>query len=121
MPKENSAVEILLDKINDLARRIELLEERVLHPTYTNITQTPTITATRGSYTDLWPHPTIWGTPIMHEPYWASIADMYESRLSSIERELQQRAEEANQYRFEVWNNGNIYITGVNENATDEN
>lgn len=42
MNKENSALEILLDRINDLIRRVELLERRVLTPTYTDITRTPT-------------------------------------------------------------------------------
>jgi hypothetical protein len=47
MNKENSALEVLLDRINDLIRRVEELERRVLTPTYTNITRTPTSDITR--------------------------------------------------------------------------
>ena len=103
MNKENSAVELLLDRINDLMRRVELLEERVLHPTYTNITQTPTITATRGSYTSIWAAPTI--TRAEMTAYWASITDRWNDRIDEIQRQL----DEMNNTHFEV-RDGNLYF-----------
>lgn len=113
MNKENSALEVLLDRINDLIRRVEELERRVLTPTYTNITRTPTsditrtptITAIGWSYWDLWWAPTIniWATP--HEPYWASIIDRYQSRLDELENQLA----DMQWLRFDA-RDGNLYV-----------
>lgn len=113
MNKENSAVEILLDRINDLMRRVELLEERVLHPTYfTNTTHAPygfvPETSIPQPQDEIVHIPTVRATAT--DIYWPSIVERYERRLDNLERELQQRMEEANQYRFEMWDDGQIYI-----------
>lgn len=116
MPKENSAVELLLDRINDLMRRVELLEERVLHPTYfTNTTHSSygfvPETSIPQPQDEIVHIPTVRATAT--DIYWPSIVDRYERRLNDLERQLHERMDEANQYRFEMWDDGQIYINAI--------
>ena len=115
MDKENSAVELLLDRINDLMRRIELLEERVLHPTYTftNTIHAPSRFVPENSMPqdEVVQIPTVRATAT--DIYWPSIVDRYERRLNDLERQLHERMDEANQYRFEMWDDGQIYINAI--------
>jgi hypothetical protein len=98
---KNSAVPMLLARINQLEKRIEILEW-LQHPTYTNITSTVPITATRGSYTSMWATPTISRTEAV------AYSNAYEDRLHDIERQL----DEISNTRFEV-RDGNLYITWI--------
>lgn len=91
--KDNSAVEFLLDRINDLTRRVVALEDRQ-YPTFSSITNTPTVNAVRNSIsnTRTTSDYTIWATPTVTRAemtaYWQSIADMYVDRLDEIQRQL---------------------------------
>ena len=100
---ENSAVQMLLDKINDLTRRIEMLEARA-NPTYSSCTNSIPINATRSSYWNIWATPTI-----THDTYWTSITDRWNNRMDEIQRQL----DDLSNTRFEV-RDGNLYITWVN-------
>ena len=100
---KNSAVPMLLERINQLEKRIEILEW-LQHPTYTNITSTVPITATRGSYTNMWATPTISRTEAV------AYRNVYEDRLNDLERQL----DEMNNTRFEV-RDGNLYITWTDD------
>lgn len=102
---KNSAVPMLLERINQLEKRIEILEW-LQHPTYTSITNTVPITATRGSYTSIWATPTV--TRAEMTAYWASITDRWNDRMDEIQRQL----DEMNNTRFEV-RDGNLYITWI--------
>lgn len=108
MNKENSALEILLDRINDLIRRVEELERRVLTPT-SDIIRTPT-TAIRWSYWNIWWTPTIniWATNIWASPptpYWEYIIDRYQSRIDELENQLA----DMQWLNFDI-RNGNLYV-----------
>ena len=98
---KNSAVPMLLERINQLEKRIEILEW-LQHPTYTNITSTVPITATRGSYTS------IWATPTISRAEAVAYRNVYEDRLNDIERQL----DEMNNAHFEV-RDGNLYLTWI--------
>ena len=102
---ENSAVEMLLDKINDLTRRLEILEARAT-PTYSSCTSVP-INATRSSYWNLWATPT--ATRAEMTAYWASMADMWNDRMDEIQRQL----DSLSNTHYEI-RDGNLYITWVN-------
>ena len=93
---KNSAVPMLLERINQLEKRIEILEW-LQHPTYTNITNT----AVTGTWSDLWPRPTIttWATPTVY------YRNAHEDRLADIERQLDQ----IQNIHYEV-RDGNLYI-----------
>jgi len=97
---ENSAVEMLLDKINDLSRRLEILETRV-SPSYSSCTNIP-ITGTHGTYTN------IWATPTISRAEAVAYRNVYEDRLRDMERQL----DEMTNTRFEV-RDGNLYITWI--------
>lgn len=99
---ENSAVQMLLDKINDLTRRIEILEARA-NPTYTSCTNSIPINATRSSY---WNIPTATRAEMM---YWASITDRWNDRMDEIQRQL----DNLSNTHYEV-RDGNLYIIWVN-------
>lgn len=104
---ENSAVEMLLDKINNLTRRIEMLEAKI-NPTYTSCTSIP-ITATHGSYWSIWATPTISRTEAV------AYRNVYEDRLHDIERQL----DDLSNVHYEI-RDGNLYITWINNDwATD--
>ena len=104
MANKNSAVEMLLDKINELTSRLEILEARV-NPTYSSYTSSIPINAIRSG------HWNIWATPptMAHDPYWISIADEWEDRMDEIQRQL----DEINNTRIEVRDN-TLYITWAN-------
>lgn len=98
---KNSAVPMLLERINQLEKRIEILEW-LQHPTYTSITNTVPITATHGTYTSLW------ATPTISRAEAVVYRNVYEDRLNDLERQL----DEMNNTRFEV-RDGNLYITWI--------
>ena len=118
--KDNSAVEFLLDRINDLTRRVVALEDRQ-YPTFSSITNTPTVNAVRNS---IWETPTV--TRAEMTAYWASIADMYQDRLDEIQRQLnnlnttQRRIPEdadVEPMTFEI-RDGNVYINPLTNEWT---
>lgn len=109
--KDNSAVEFLLDRINDLTRRVVALEDRQ-YPTFSSITNTPTVT--RAEMT----------------AYWASIADMYQDRLDNIQRQLnnltaprqfipEDEVPTNMNMTFRIWEDGNLYIDQWDEWANN--
>ena len=104
---ENSAVEMLLDKINDLTRRIEILETRT-NSTYSSCTTSIPINATRSSYWSIWATST--ATRAEMTAYWASMADMWNNRMDEIQRQL----DSLSNTRYEI-RDGNLYITWVND------
>ena len=100
MPKENSAVEMLLERINDIQRRLEILEARQ-YPGYTTTVHVPTTNVS-------WTY-TIWATPVMTRTEAVAYRDMHEDRLADIERQLDQ----LQNMHYEV-RDGNLYIQWVN-------
>lgn len=100
MPKENSAVEMLLDKINDLQRRIEIIEARQ-YPGYTTTVHVPTTNVS-------WTYTSIWATPTVTRTEAVAYRNAYEDRLHDLERQL----DDMNNARFEV-RDGNLYFTWI--------
>lgn len=122
--KDNSAVEFLLDRINDLTRRVVALEDRQ-YPTFSSITNTPTVNAVRNS---IWATPTV--TRAEMTAYWASIADMYQDRLDNIQRQLnnltaprqfipEDEVPTNMNMTFRIWEDGNLYIDQWDEWANN--